>query len=99
MPRTFNLIESEVADAIRRAVRRRPIDGDLRLIGTVETGVFQPIKYFVATGRSRCRACGEKIPQHQVCVAFELDLYVKRFGKWGHLVTAYLHTNCEKEEA
>lgn len=93
---TLNLIDHSTAEAIRRTVRKEAAREDL---DRSTVGIFRPIEYDVATGRARCRECGERIPKGERCVAFQLDLYIKRTGKWGNLVRAYVHVKCEQEGA
>lgn len=89
MARKLTLIEPRTAAGVRKAIRKESAKADL---DASQFGVGRPIEFDTASGLSRCRECGERIPAGDRCVAFPLDLYGKRFeGRWGHAVRAYIH--------
>lgn len=87
--RPIHLIPSTVAADVRAAV-----DGAVTLAHEArlnDAGVFAPIETTTGSGRARCRECGVRIEKDEPCVAFRLDLYQARFGRWGHETDAWIH--------
>lgn len=91
----ITLLEPAAAAAVRRWVRRERARAEL---DEASVGIFGPVRYVEATGRARCRECGQRITRGERCVTFQLDLYLKRFGRWGHAVDAYIHVKCPDQE-
>jgi hypothetical protein len=60
-----------------------------------ETGRYWlPIEHVEATGRARCRLCGELIGKGEECVRFELALSSRGAAP---TTTAYLHSVCRSQ--
>jgi hypothetical protein len=55
---------------------------------------WQPIELTQASGRARCRLCGELIGKGEVCVRFELALSSRGAAP---TTTAYLHSVCRSQ--
>lgn len=55
----------------------------------------EPIRVVEATGKARCRACGEQLAQGEPVVVFGFDSRAEPDlpapGAWGRLQRAYLH--------
>lgn len=85
-------LDHGVCDTIRDALAEHHPAYDEHLS---ESGIFGPIELVTRdNGRARCRECGEKIPAGEKAIAFWLDWYIRRFGRWGHAVRAYIHPRC-----
>lgn len=86
--RTMRLVEPDAIDLVRSYARGEMTDADQARLAA-EGGIFLPVEVVTASGRARCRRCGEPIPKGSDTLSFQLDLYLRKFGLWGHAVTAY----------
>lgn len=85
-PNTIGHDEAEVA----RATARDGLYGEF----VYPSRLWMPIEYTEASGRAKCRLCGELIAKGVKCISFMFDPHggMDRFGRTHK---AYLHIDCE----
>jgi hypothetical protein len=78
----------EVTDAEAGSIRSFCDDGKWR--GGSDR-IWLPIEIVTATGRARCRACGEPIRKGRKAIRFGFQLNPK-----ARTIPAYIHPDCEQ---
>lgn len=75
-----------------------PADRPFPLIDVWTIDESPAIERYTATGRAKCRLCGEKIAKGEQCIRFFFSLTDGTYNAWT-AIEGKAHTGCYEEQA